>query len=301
MAVSSLLHSDSPEVVPLEERDLELLNTEGNPKIREIDIRAVLEKSPGTSHWVPETGEFILVAPWRSRVALPYVHTIWSFRSDDTLIQAASDIVQSQGAAALLMLESGERRKPSFYHQHGFERIEIIRTYEHPEPTVLGRQYDAGVQRFARVTKDDDDLLDAVMSIDHSAFSWFWVNSREELRSYLSVPGIEVWAGIHDERVVSYIGLTAYRQWAHLDRIAVPPHLQGGGFGRSALAFAAQRMAEGGAVRIGLSTQNGNQASRRLYESVGFRHTRHSDYDVYGRVFDPERVYRQADGRSVER
>lgn len=281
-----------PDVVTLTVDDIAQLNATGNPRIDEIDIRSILEASAAQSFWVPATGEFILVAPWRSRSELPHVHTLWSFRNDRVLIDAAVRASRSAGAAALVMLESRERRKPSFYQQYGFERIEIIRTYEHTEPGVLGRQYDPDVQRFTRVTREESALRDAITSIDHAAFPWFWWNSADEFDEYLAFPGVEVWAGIQGEQVVSYFGMTAYQQWAHLDRIAVAPDRQRTGLGRSTLAFAAQQMVRGGAVRIGLSTQNANRVSRRLYESVGFRHTRPSDYDVYGVVFDAEWVYR---------
>lgn len=281
-------------VAPLTLDDLPHLNAIGNPRIDETDIRAILNRAPGRSFWVPDSGEFILVLPWRNRPDLPCIHTLWSFQHDDVLIKAAAQASADADTAALVMLETGERRRPGFYQQHGFERIEIIRTYEHVEPEILAHQYDSGVQRFTRVGPDNAQLLHAVERIDHEAFPWFWWNSSAEFGAYLRFPGVEVWAGVRGDDVVSYIGFTAFNQWAHLDRIAVSPERQGHGLGRSAVAFAAQRMIRSGASRIGLSTQSSNRASRRLYESLGFHHTRESDYDVNGIVFDAERVYRTA-------
>lgn len=285
----------TPAVEPLSVAALPALNADGNPRVDSIDIRTVLEHAPGRSFWIPGTGEFILVQEWRNRSDLPSIHTLWSFSHDDALIVAAADAARQAGAAALVMLETGERRQPAFYHQHGFTKIEIIRTYEHLEPNVLARQGAPGVQRFTRVTLDRLDLLEAVLRIDHAAFPWFWWNSRAEFLTYIRYPGVEVWAGISEDRVVSYFGFTAFNHWAHLDRIAVAPDRQGRGLGRSAVAFAAERMQGGGASRVGLSTQSSNRASRHLYETLGFRHTRQSDYDVYGLVFDMGRVHRGAD------
>lgn len=282
------------EIVPLTVADLPDLQASANPRIDPVDIRTVLEVSPGRSFWVPKTGEFILVQPWRNREELPSVHTLWSFVNDDALIRAGAAAARRVGAAALVMLETGERRRPTFYHRHGFQRIEIIRTYEHVEPAVLARQTVPGSQRFTRVTLDRPGLLEDVVRIDHVAFPWFWWNSEEEFDVYLRYPGVEVWAGLRGDAVVSYIGLTSFHHWAHLDRIAVDPRLQGQGLGRSSIAFAAERMTRGGANRIGLSTQGSNSVSRRLYESLGFRHTRESDYDVFGIVFDADRVFRAA-------
>jgi ribosomal protein S18 acetylase RimI-like enzyme len=284
----------TPGVATLTAGDLRRLRTTGNPRVDETDIRAVLELAPDQSFWMPETGEFILVAPWRHRPELPAVHTLWSFSNDAPLIAAALAEARDRGAAALIMLETGERRRMSFYHQHGFSRIEIIRTYEHMEPEVLARGYDSGVQRFTQVTPNRPDLITLVTRLDHAAFPWFWWNSIDEFNAYLRFPGVEVWAGIRDDEVLSYIGFTSFHRWAHLDRIAVDPERQGQGLGRSAIAFAAQRMIRGGATRIGLSTQSSNRVSRHLYETLGFRHTRQSDYDVYGIVIDPDLVYRPA-------
>lgn len=284
----------SPDVAPLTRDDIGRLNLAGHPRIDATDIRAILAAAPTGSFWIPETGEFILVAPWRNRAALPHVHTLWAFDHDALLIAAAVEATDRAGAAALVMLETGERRRPRFYQQHGFSRVEIIRTYEHIEPEVLARQLDEDAQRFARVTLARPELLALVERLDHAAFPWFWWNSTDEFLAYLQYPGVEVWAGLRDQRVVSYFGFTMFHHWGHLDRIAVMPGLQGQGLGRSALAFAAGRMVRAGARRIGLSTQNSNRVSRRLYESVGYRHTRQSDYDVYGIVLDPDRVYAPA-------
>lgn len=290
---------ESPEpstvrVEPLTLDDVPRLVPGGNPRVDSDDITAILTTSPHRSFWVPETGEFVLVAPWRNRVELPSVHTLWSFRSDGPLIRAAAEAAEDRGAAALVMLETGERRRPAFYQQNGFSRIEIIRTYEHIEPRVLARQFDPASQAFVRVTPEQPALLAAVEMLDHAAFPWFWWNSAEEFDAYLRLRDVEVWAGVRDGEVVSYIGFTSFHHWAHLDRIAVAPGMQGRGIGRSALAFAAGRMVDEGARHIGLSTQSANRVSRHLYESLGFRHTRQSDYDVFGVVMDPGRVHAPA-------
>jgi ribosomal protein S18 acetylase RimI-like enzyme len=292
--------SETGEVEPLTLADLPRLQPAGNPRIDTGDMRAILASSPHRSFWVPETGEFVLVAPWRNRTELPSVHTLWSFRSDGPLIRAASRAAAEAGAAALVMLETGERRRPEFYHRYGFSRIEGIRTYEHVEPQVLARQLDPRSQAFVRVTRDQPELLAAVLRIDHAAFPWFWWNASEEFDVYLRMPEVEVWAGVRDDEVVSYIGFTVFHRWAHLDRIAVAPGAQGRGIGRSAVAFAARRMMAEGARQVGLSTQRGNRVSRHLYESLGFRHTRQSDYDVFGIVIDPARVYAGAAPRALE-
>lgn len=282
---------EAVEISPLRPEHVQLLNAEGNPRLDETDIYAIIRRSPGSSFWAPETGEFILVQPWRSRSELLYIHTLWSFGNDAPLVRAAARAAREAGAACLLMLETGERRRQAFYQRHGFERVEGIRTYEHTEPEDLARLFAPGDVRFSRVSRGEEELLGEVEAIDHVAFPWLWRNSHEEFVSYIAFPGTELWAASLEGRVVAYFGITQFHRWAHLDRIAVSPDLQRSGLGKQTLGYAARRMIEAGADQISLSTQNNNRVSRRLYESLGFRHTAQSDYDVYGVVFDANRVY----------
>ncbi|MGB3329330.1 MAG: GNAT family N-acetyltransferase, partial [Thermomicrobiales bacterium] len=103
-------------------------------------------------------------------------------------------------------------------------------------------------------------------------------------------PGVEVWIGIAEGAVVSYVGFTNYHAWGHLDRIATRPALQGRGFGREAAQFAIQTMVGQGARRIALSTQGDNVQSQRLYDRLGFHRTPTHDYRVYAIVFDRDRL-----------
>jgi ribosomal protein S18 acetylase RimI-like enzyme len=83
-------------------------------------------------------------------------------------------------------------------------------------------------------------------------------------------------------RLVSYVGVTRFRAWGHLDRIAVLPELQGQGIGLESLEWALYVLAQSGARRIGLSTQARNERSRLLYERYGFQRKTNQDYYLYG-------------------
>jgi GNAT superfamily N-acetyltransferase len=126
--------------------------------------------------------------------------------------------------------------------------------------------------------------------LDNIAFPWFWWNSPEEFDAYLDYPGVEIWAGIREHEVVAYVGTTHYRSWAHLDRIATRPDLQGTGIGRAALTFAVKTMVGGGSRRIALSTQGNNSRSRALYQRSGFVRTPADDYSVFVAVFNESLV-----------
>jgi ribosomal protein S18 acetylase RimI-like enzyme len=99
------------------------------------------------------------------------------------------------------------------------------------------------------------------------------------------MPFVEVWVGRLQGRVTSYLGMTHFRRWSHLDRIAIMPDVQGSGLGRETLRFGVSRMMQMGVDRIGLSTQRNNLRSRQMYENSGFVETPELNYDVFGVLF----------------
>lgn len=267
--------------------DISRLNVRNHPRLEEGDAEALVIQAPGLSKWHPESGEFILVTPWRHRREIPSIAINASFRHEDALVAATIGSAKERGAAAFVMLETYETRRPAFYTRNGMDRLEHITTYEHARPRSFLATMTERRQHFVRLDREHAALGRQVLDLDHAAFPWLWWNSAEEFSSYLSLPNIDVWAGIVDDRVVSYVGFTHYRRWAHLDRIAIHPDAQRQGFGREALHFAVERMVARGAMRVGLSTQGNNMVSRRLYESAGFHPTPDLDYDVYGIILPP--------------
>lgn len=277
--------------------DIEHLAIRNHPRLNEGDAEALVVQAPGLSKWHPESGEFIIVTPWRHRQEIPAVNVMSAFHHEDALLAASIEAAEKQGAAAFVLLETYETRQPSFYTRNGLKRLETIITYELIEPATFLKQLTHRRQQFVQLDRQTAELANAVLDLDRAAFPWLWWNSPEEFSSYLSMPNIEVWAGIRGGEVISYVGFTHYWRWSHLDRIAIRPDVQRQGFGREALHFAFERMLEKGATRIGLSTQGENAASRHLYESVGFRETSGHNYDVHGVVFAPGRKYIEQGGR----
>lgn len=262
--------------------DVEKLSLRGHPRLNDGDAEALVIQSPGLSKWHRESGEFILVTPWRHRPEIPTLAINSAFRHEDALLDAALESSREQGAAAFIMLEAFETRRPSFYQRHGFDRLEKIVTYEHSKPRDFLSSMADRRQQFVHLDRNAGGIASQVVEIDHAAFPWLWWNSVAEFSSYIALPNVEVWAGLLDGDVVSYVGFTHYRHWSHLDRIAIHPRVQRMGLGREALHFAVERMVSRGAMRVGLSTQGDNTVSRNMYESVGFRPTPDHDYDVYG-------------------
>lgn len=260
-----------------------------HPRLQDGDAESLVIQAPGLSKWHPESGEFVLVTPWRHRREIPSVAVMSAFRYEDALLSASIATAEAQGAAAFVLLESFEMRNPAFYSRNGMTHLETVLTYEHRSPERLLQGNPPTSQTFEPWFGAEDQALEDLLQLDHAAFPWLWRNSREEFRAYVRMPFVEIWVGRIDGRITSYVGLTHFRRWSHLDRIAIMPDVQGQGLGREALRFAIQRMMDAGAERVGLSTQRKNHRSRHMYENVGFEETPELNYDVYGILFEEGR------------
>lgn len=274
--------------------DIPQLNLSHHPRLDSTEATELVSRAPGASWWIPETGEFMLAAPWRHRSQLLTIQTFGAFGNEAALMNAVIGHAESDGRAGIVIVDLYETRPQSFFDRYAFTRIEELVTYAHRHPEHLLTSSDRADIEFVEVSGTDPALLAQVISLDHQAFPWFWWNSEAEFAACLADPAIEVWAGFHEEALVAYIGITRYRRWGHLDRIAVAPTYQGRGFGRSMLRFAARRLVEQGAQLLALSTQFGNARSRALYEGMGFTHTHRDDYAVYARIMDPDRIRARA-------
>lgn len=266
--------------------DVSRLRLADHPRLDEADAAALVIQSPGSSFWYPETGEFLLVTPWRHRPDITTIHTFGAFSHEPELMRAVIDYGRQAGYAALVAVDLNETRHPAFYARYGMMKIEDIVTYEHRRPgSITSPGIDSDLA-FTRVEPHDTSMITALLELDHGAFPWLWRNSSEEFEAYLRFPGVEVWLGEVGDAAVSYVGLTNYRSWGHLDRIATSPRYQGRGYGRLALQMAVRRMVELGARRVALSTQGENARSRDLYARTGFDRTPNDDYALFAVVFD---------------
>lgn len=245
------------------------------------DLNRTLHVFPGRSFWVPADDELLIVSPWRHRNDIAAVGQVSAIRRLDDLIQAACRESFRLGAEGFVMPEWNETRNVRFYERNGLELLEEVISFEIAVRDAIwtGDFGDAPLQ----LMTGDNPLLDQILEIDHGAFPWLWRNARLEFEHYLLTPGVEIWA-LRDRSgiPVSYVGITSYAGWGHLDRIAVSPDRQGSGHGQQAVLFAIDRLRQLGARRVGLSTQRSNLRSQRLYTRIGFRPTWQNDYRIYG-------------------
>jgi GNAT superfamily N-acetyltransferase len=246
------------------------------------DVQRGLLEYPGRSAWLPETLEYAVALPWRHRFEVANVAELSAVRHPSELLEAVVRRCARAGANIVIALETDEVRHPAFYERAHFQMLEEVITYEldcrvapRIEPWDL-------TFRLADASDAADRAL--LVQLDHAIFPWLWWNSDAEFLAYLDLPGVELFIGYDGETPVSYIGITSYLGWGHLDRIGVLRDRQGGGLGAQALSFAIKRLTHTGALRIGLSTQKKNERSRRLYERFGFKRVSQNDYRLYGRL-----------------
>lgn len=270
--------------VPLRSRDVDLLRLGWSSNFTARELEQHLREHPDLSWWVPANGEYLVGGPWRHRDEIAVIQELAARIHTTALVDAFTQRCRERGLRLVVMLDQHETRRESFYTRIGFDLLQNIVVYELPR---LPRSIPAPERlRFEPITRE---TLDELFAVDHAAFPWLWWNSPVEFASYAGLYGVEIFLGREpDSTPVAYVGITSYRGWGHLDRIAVIPDRQGLGYGLETLNFAIGRLAEQGARRVGLSTQADNIRSQHLYERYGFHRTAGSDYLIYGKWLDEE-------------
>jgi len=264
--------------VPLEPGDLARLSLGWSSAFTTRELEQHLLTYPGRSWWVPGGGEYLIGGPWRSREEITSIQELNGKLRSEELVASLVESCRERGQRLVVMLDQYEGRRDSLYSRIGFEMLQHIIIYELPR--VPRGIPEARQLRYVPVSPTiQADLI----AVDHDAFPWMWWNSSAEFTTYASLYGVEIYLAYEsDGTPVGYVGLTSYRGWGHLDRIAIIPTRQGTGYGLDALNFAVSRLGELGARRIGLSTQADNIRSQHLYERYGFRRTGGNDYTIYG-------------------
>lgn len=271
---------DVPGIQSLLPDDVERLSLGWRNRFEPDEMKAMLHAYPERSAWHPESQEFILVSPWRHREETAILAEISGVRHIRPLINAVFAQCRYQGATVVLTAEMHERQRPRFWQSVGMQPVEKIIALS-LSPVRLRRDQPDRLA-FKRVSPGDESDLDILLALDHAAFPWLWWNTRDEFVFYLGLTDVEVYLAVLENRVVGYVGMTRYRGWGHLDRVAIAPEQQGKGFGREAVDFSIARGQELGFSSLSLSTQEENWQSRAVYKRAGFTHVRDNDYRLYG-------------------
>ncbi len=269
---SSAPSDEHPVIEPLEAIHAHLLRLPWLSRFSTSTLENHLVEYSGHSLWVPSTGEYALVAPWRARSDIAQAVEITARRGKIELVRAMTELTRNSGYKLLLLSDEVWSDDTRTYVQMGFRQLERIVFFQREL-----RNLDLGVLAtglphldFSRANVGDLDLL---IGLDHSSFPWLWWNSPVEFKSYIQLPDVQVYIAFLEEMPIGYASFTMYKGWAHLDRLAVIEQEQGKGFGAAQLHHVLGVMQSLSADSVNLSTQEDNLRSHRLYKSYGFRRT----------------------------
>jgi ribosomal protein S18 acetylase RimI-like enzyme len=95
----------------------------------------------------------------------------------------------------------------------------------------------------------------------------------------------EVWVADHDGRPVGVLVIRTVGSELLLENVAVAPHAQGRGLGRSLIRFAEQRARATGLAAVVLYTNELMTENLRLYPALGYAETGRRSEHGFRRVF----------------
>ncbi len=248
------------------------------------NLTAHLEENPGRSLHVVGTNEYIVGEKWRRREDIANIVEVAARRDKRELVEALAAKLEAGGAKLVLVAEDVWQEDAGLFIGLGFALIERIVFFERDIPARYrrgDREWEEGlpVLNFARASLADLEML---LELDHKSFPWLWWNSEDEMGTYLLMEDVSVFIASARGKPVGYASFTMYNGWAHLDRLAVIEAEQGRGFGATQLANALREMQARGARNVGLSTQEQNVQSHKLYRRFDFRLGREL-MGIYGR------------------
>jgi ribosomal protein S18 acetylase RimI-like enzyme len=121
--------------------------------------------------------------------------------------------------------------------------------------------------------------INRVTEVDALSFEPLWVNSLTSLKAaYLQAEHTSV--AEYQGQIIWYELSTASQFTAHLARLAVLPEFQKRSIGRQLVVEMLTFFGKRGVLQLTVNTQNTNQASLHLYESLGF-HLTDENYPVF--------------------
>jgi ribosomal protein S18 acetylase RimI-like enzyme len=241
-----------------------------------------VRRYPGLAYVADEGEQYVVAGLWRRRPEIAELIEASRDAERLSLIDTLSESLKQRGFRLLVIDYGLDARDPDFYRRAGFVLVERILEYERPDCHVRSRPRSSNLVVREYRSADRDEVLEA----ERESFPWLWWNSPAEWDSYLATAGVEVIVATVSDHIVGYAGFVVYHSDGHLDRLAVRQIAQGRGYGAELLTESLVRMGQSGARRVGLTTQEDNYRSQRLYEQNGFRRGRWT-YEIHGRWLGP--------------
>ncbi len=274
---------------PLRPEDISGLHLSWNSHFNSASLKEHLREFPGLSLRVRNSNDFIIGDHWRRRPEVGQIIETRSRLYRTELVNGLVNAYKKLGYGAVVIGVDEENDNSRFYFSEGFTELEQIVYYEKPNMLL----------RFDKTSQPDPPnlmpyqpaFLEKLLEVDHQAFPWLWWNSQAEFDYYTRQEGVVIYLAFQNGengslRPCGYFGFTLYDRWAHLDRLAVLPVFQNQKLGAYLLAYAIEMMAQRGARRVTLSTQETNKQSQRLYEGFSFQKVRSLEYKLVGKWLD---------------
>ena len=267
------ISDEGPEIVPLTSSQVRDVRLPWLSHFSSETLIAHLHANPGRALWVPRTSEYIVAERWRHRDDIANIVEVTARKGKAALVSAMVASLHALGNRLVLLSDDAWNDQPRLYSDLGFSQIEKIVFFQRDlrdggAPGALGEL----PMLDYKIAEQDD--IDTLIKIDNNSFPWLWWNSREDMSLYMAMEGVRVYLARAAGEPVGYASFTMYNGWAHLDRLAVIEGQQGRKYGAAQLSNAMQTMVMLGANHVGLSTQENNLQSHRLYQGFGFRQTR---------------------------
>ena len=291
LAEASKLKKEGLAIEPLRPEEIGQINLNWNSHFNTPTLRQHLQEFPGLTLRVRGHADYIVGDNWRRRTDVGQLieTSTRHYRAD--LVNGLLAEYSRRGYQAVILGSDEQSDNVKFYYEAGFGELERIVYYEKPDMSLSYRH--SGPPLLVQPYVHSEERMADLIRVDNASFPWLWWNNRLELDYYRQQEGVTLYMAYLDgpqPRPVGYFGFTLYDRWAHLDRLAVVPEVQGKRVGAYQLSYAISLMAQRGAKRITLSTQLDNYKSQRLYEGFGFHRVKSLEYGLVGKWLGPVRL-----------
>lgn len=273
-------------VEPLLPSQVSELNLNWTSHFNTPALREHIEEFAGLSLRVSGHSDYIVGDNWRRRPEIGQITETRTRYQRSHLVQGLLAEFASRNYKLVILGHDEHTDHQEAYAESGFQELERIVYYEKPTMQIvpLPRNPPVSLQAYLHSPSQVKDLL----TVDNTAFPWLWWNSSAELNYYQAQEGVNIYLAYQygpqgERQPVGYFGFTLYERWAHLDRLAVIPGLQGQRIGAYQLGYAIALMERRGARRVTLSTQLNNTKSQALYEGFGFHRVKSLEYNLVGK------------------
>jgi ribosomal-protein-alanine N-acetyltransferase len=262
-------------VSPLTAGDVSALRLSWESHFTQPELAEHLEAHPTLACRVPGLNEYSIGDLWQERPDIGVILETIGDRHRASLVEGLVDAFRAGGAKLVLLSQDEERRALRFYQSRRWRAVQDILVYRRPQSPVPSVE-----SRLQMVTLTPPRLPE-LMALEAASFPWLWRFGELYFRQSAIAPNRRLLLGYEGSHLAGYIIIALHGNFGHLDRLAVAPAFQGGGYGAELLTKALSEMAIRGASTMGLSTQKDNHRSQALYERFGFH--RVGSYSLYGK------------------